>query len=103
MNYQIMSGDQKEEGKYYPDYDSLMNNASCETEREYISKVRERNFGFAYNMVYVAKQKCGHFEIFQTPLNQWYTLEDNLRVGKEHTETMKCSHCISNFKPITML
>ena len=96
INYQIMKESQKSEGKYYPNYKELINNATSKEEQDYINKVQNDNFGFAYNMVYITKQKCGHYEIFQTPQNEYYSLEDNLKNAKEHALTMKCTHCICN-------
>lgn len=98
FNYQIMSENQKKDGKYYPDYDKLIANANCEEEKGYIEQVKKRNFPFAFNMVYITKQKCGHFEIYQTPQNEHYSIEENLSHAKEHAEKSSCSHCICNFR-----
>lgn len=97
INYQIMSENQKKEDKYYPDYDELTANANCEEEKEYIEQVKKQNFPFAYNMVYITKQKCGHFEIFQTPQNEYYSIKENLSHAMKHAEESACSHCISSF------
>lgn len=106
INYQIMTENQKNEyGKYIPDWEALIAGATCEDEIEYIKKVQSQNkkwseikgwekaAGFAFNMVYVTKQSCGHFEIFQTPQNEYYTLENVLAEAEEHMK-MKCSRCI---------
>lgn len=106
INYQIMMEDQKNEhGKYIPNYEELVARASCEEEAEYIKKVQtqskkwagikgcEKFAGFAFNMVYVTKQSCGHFEIFQTPQNEHYTLESVLAEAEMHAK-MKCSRCV---------
>lgn len=72
INYQIMSESQKNRhGKYIPDFEKLIAGATCEDEISYIRKVQERSekwldkpgcesyAGFAFNMVYVTRQKCG--------------------------------------------
>lgn len=108
INYQIMAESQKNvHGKYIPDYEKLIEGATCEDEVSYIRKVQEqskkwlerpgyeRYAGFAYNMVYITRQKCGHFEIFQTPCNEYHNLEENLHQAEEHARKMKCTRCIS--------
>ncbi len=107
INFQVMTENQKNEyGKYVPDWEALKAGASCEEEKEYIdriialdekwiSKGRGEYAGFAFNMVYITRQKCGHFEIFQTPCNEHYSLEENLLQAEEHAKKMKCGRCIS--------
>lgn len=108
INYQIMGESQKNHyGKYIPDFEKLVAGATCEEEITYIRDVQERTYGwlnrpgcesyagFSYNMVYITRQKCGHFEIFQTPCNEYYSLEENLNQAADHAERMKCSRCIS--------
>lgn len=108
INYQIMDESQKNEyGQYIPDFEILIEGATCEEEISYIRMVRERVTqrllkpgyehwaGFAYNMVYITRQKCGHFEIFQTPCDERYSLEENLHQAEEHAKEMKCTRCIS--------
>ncbi len=80
INFQVMTENQKNEyGKYVPDWEALKAGASCEEEKEYIEKIiaqderwkskgRGEFVGFAFNMVYITKQSCGHFEIFQDQL-----------------------------------
>jgi hypothetical protein len=106
INYQIMTENQKNEhGKYIPDWEALIAGATCKEEIEYIKKVQTQNekwvrvkgwesiAGFAFNMVYVTKQICEHFEIFQSPQNEHYTPESVLAEAEKHTK-MKCSKCI---------
>lgn len=108
INYQIMEESQKNsQGKYIPDFEKLIAGATCEEETAYLKEVQERfdkwlskpgcekYAGFAFNMVYVTRQTCGHFEIFQTPCNEHYSLEDNLKEAETHAGSMKCSRCIS--------
>lgn len=110
INYQIMNESQKNRfGRYMPDFEKLIAGATCEEEAEYLKEVQERfdkwlskpggEFaGFAFNMVYVTKQTCGHFEIFQAPCNEYYSLEENLNQAEEHAGEMKCSQCISGIR-----
>lgn len=94
INYQVMAEDQKRNGKYIPDYEALLRNATEEGEAAYIREVQAMGFGFAYNMVYVTKQACGHYEIFQTPQNDHYPLKENLAQAEEHAKGRKCTRCI---------
>lgn len=94
VNYQIMTDSQKVDGKYIPVWEALLANATSEEEKVYIQEVQKRGFRFAYNMVYVTKQACGHYEIFQTPQNQYYSLESNLALAEETAKDRKCTRCI---------
>jgi hypothetical protein len=76
-------------GKYYPEYDRLIAGATCEEEAEYLRKVKERNFPFAFNMVYVMRMACGHFEIFQSPQNEHYSLEYVLKCAAENAAVFR--------------
>lgn len=105
-NYQIMKESIKDErGEYYvPDYDLLRKNASCEEEIEYINDVENRYkkykekhlpLGcFAFNMVYVMKQACGHYEIFQLHVNNDKEAIEWLDMASKEAETRKCTRCI---------
>lgn len=108
VNYQIMTDSAKmSNGKYMPDWELLIRNAIDKNEASYLESVRdlqdkwmatpgwEGYAGFAYNMVYVTKMQCGHYEIFQTPFNQYYTLEDNLKQAVLHAANYKCTYCIT--------
>lgn len=109
VNYQIMDENQKNSyGKYIPDFEKLINEATCEEEVLHIHSVQEmfENYkengyedfcGFAYNMVYITRQKCGHFEIFQTPQNEYYSVEENLKQAEKHAIESKCTRCTCRF------
>ena len=107
INYQVMDESQKNSyEKYIPDFEKLIANADCEEEIAYIRKIKDRfnmylskpgfekMAGFAFNMVYITRQTCGHFEIFQMPQNDYYSLEENLKQAEEHDNNSKRSHCI---------
>jgi len=95
INYQIISK-KNDEGWYMPDYEKLINSAKTIEEKEYINKIKDRNITFAYNMVYVVKLKCGHYEIFQTPCNKYHTLKENISKAINITGSLTCSNCIIN-------
>ena len=96
VNYQLM--EQSADGKYYPDYAKLIAKASCADEAAYIKEVASHNFGFAFNMVYVTKQVCGHFEIFQTPQNEYHPMVEKLEEAVENATTRKCTGCICGWR-----
>ena len=100
INYQIASGQFLIESNNpeFPDYENLIRNASCDEEVDYIRTVQKANIKFAFNMVYITRQACGHFEIFQTPQNDYYTLETILKTAEETAKTRKCTRCICNWK-----
>lgn len=95
INYQLM--EEAMDGKYYPDYKKLIAGATCKEEVEYIKKVENGNHGFAFNMVYITRQSCGHFEIFQSPQNEYYTLKEVLEQGEQHSKEHKCTKCTCNW------
>lgn len=94
INYQVMTESQMIEGKYIPVWEVLIANANSEEEKAYLQEVQKSGIRFAYNMVYVTKQTCGHYEIFQTPQNQYYSLESNLALAVETAKDRKCTRCI---------
>ena len=103
-NYQIMNN-KSENGKYIPNIEELKNNASCLEEIEYLNNV-EANWkkykktghidfiGFAFNMCYVMRQACGHFEIFQTHVNSETEAMKWLKLMESEAKTRKCTRCI---------
>ena len=105
INFQVMTENQKNEyGRSVPEREALTAGASGEDEKEdldriiaqderWISKGRGEFVGFTFNMVYITKQSCGHFEIFQSPHNEHYILEEVLEQAQEHTKS-KCSRCM---------
>lgn len=107
FNYQVLTNKTKD-GRYIPDYDKLIENASCQEEIDYIKSVQERQalyaeknpsyLGFAFNFVYVMKQKCGHYEIFQHPgYGISYILDEIREHAEYHAADMKCTRCTCNW------
>ena len=104
INYQIMThSNRNERGKYVPDFDILKETATTQEEKLYINDLLSRYEKyakrgifpeFAYNMVYITKLMCGHYEIFQCPQNEHYSLEENLEMAAEYAETNNCTACI---------
>ena len=96
INYQIIPATRVDKvGQHIPDWDALIANATCEEEAEYLKEAQKtmHGRGFAYNMIYVTRQKCGHFEIFQTSCNVYYPLDENLKQAREHAEKHSCTAC----------
>ena len=96
--YQIMS--ESGDGRYYPAWEALIEEANPE-EKEYLEQLvkerLERHDGlrsFAFNLIYIAKQKCGHYEVFQSPYNENWTLKGIFDIALEHAQKQKCTHCI---------
>ncbi len=104
VNFQMMTDGQKNaDGKYIPYWDGLIAHASCQEELDYIRRIRwemehGRGFGgFAFNLVYITKQTCGHWEIFQHPCNEHYPLATVLNQAIEHAAENRCTSCVCNF------
>ena len=93
LNYQIMVNTDNN-GKYLPDYDELIKNASCIEEAEKWQEAKSRGTSFAFNMVVCLKQTCGHWEIFQSPVNEYHRLTDELQMLVDHSRESKCTRCI---------
>lgn len=89
INYQTMDESQRVNGYYYPDYDKMMESAVTDAERQYIKELKRRNLGFTFNgVIIVRREKCGHYEILQTPhVEKW-----QLREIAEMTQT-DCTVC----------
>lgn len=109
INYQVMDITQRNSyGNYIPDYNKLLEGATCEEESEYIRKLMEKtdaqlnssrakNAGYTFNMVYIVRQACGHFEIFQSPQNAYYPLDKVLQQAEEHSKR-NCTRCTCNWR-----
>ena len=103
-NYQIMN-EKNSKGNYIPNIEELKKNASCQEEIDYLNSVEKRwkkyeetgneqYIGFAFNMCYVMRQACGHFEIFQTPVHSEEEAIKWLNLMQEEAKTRKCTRCI---------
>lgn len=96
INYQIMP--HKSDGAYLPDYDELIQNSTCQSEADKWRELKAKNLTFAWNMVYCTQMRCGHFEVFQSPQNEHYPLENVLQQAREYASRSKCTSCIINFR-----
>lgn len=103
-NYQIMK-EKSENGNYIPNMEELKNNASCQEEIEYLNSVEaywkeyaETGYpeliGFTFNMCYVMRQACGHFEIFQVNVQSEEEAINWLRLMENESATRKCTRCL---------
>ena len=107
--YQVMESNQiMKNGKYMPDWEDLISRSADEDERLYLEDVRAGMYsyllegnddfaGFTFNMVYVVKMKCGHYEIFQCPYNTFYSIKESLFHARQHAKKSNCTDCISGF------
>jgi hypothetical protein len=96
MNINIAEGIQLENGEYQVDFKTLLNQATCKEEKEYIKEIKtyiekkvKTTFPFKYQ--YIVKQSCGHYEIFQNP-----HLETIKPIVEQHSKN-KCTSCICGF------
>jgi len=95
-NYLIMTEDNKQNGKYYPGssgYAALKKMFTTLEELKYIEQIEKRNFGFAYNMIYIMRQACGHYEVFQTHVANRCEAVAWLKQMEIESLTRKCTKC----------
>ena len=76
--------------------DILKERTCSEAERAYIEQNADRleKFEWAYNMVYLMKQACGHYELFQTHVNSEKEALEWLELMAKEAENRKCTKCI---------
>lgn len=101
--YQVIDEKSRaQDGNYRTDWDDLIDRAPDNECREYLTETRKKmkaiGISFAYNMVYVTRMACGHYEIFQCPSNAHWPIAKNLREAREYSLTHKCSACITGRK-----
>lgn len=101
-NYLIMDDTYKIGEDYFPGEKGikiLIEQAKDSEEIAYIESLEKRPWplNFAFNMVYVMKQACGHYEIFQTPVHSEAEAEEWLDLMAEEAKTRKCTRCICNW------
>ena len=103
IQYQIMTDENKnDEGKYVPSFDELFREAETGATKMKWADCQKRMArrplefqGFAFNLVVMVKQACGHYEIFQHPYNAEYeNLEDILQDFAEEGQHRRCTRCI---------
>lgn len=93
INFQILL-QKNEGGQYLADYAKLHNNARTEKERTYIMECARRNSAFNYNFIYIIKQRCGHYELMQTPCNENNPIAEIIRRTLESKGKYLCTRCI---------
>ncbi len=79
---QIMSEQNRDkEGKYFPNYKLLK--GIDEESQKYIDGMKKSNIGFAWKYICIKKMKCGHYEVFQSPYDEFH-----------FESSQKCTRCI---------
>ena len=73
----------------------LKEHTHSEEERAFLEKQADRleAFEWAYNMVYLMKQACGHYELFQTHVNGEKEALEWLKMMAKEAQTRKCTRC----------
>ncbi len=77
INYQILEKKNRA-GRYIPDYDAFIRDATCDEEAECIRHMQQRDkqdelignpeeAGFLYRFVFVVRNACGHYSMYQRP------------------------------------
>jgi len=95
INYQILIDEMRDaDGWYTPDYRELISGASSREEVKYIKKVKSRGTRFHFNLIYITKQKCGHYEIFQVPMESAIMVKSILREAEIEARNRMCTSCI---------
>lgn len=101
IQYQIMTEENKNaEGKYIPSFDKLFREAPTGAMamewNDCQRRMAKRPFkfqGFAFNLVVLVKQKCGHYEILQHPYHDEY--DDLNKILTDFAEeNRRCTRCI---------
>lgn len=98
MNYTyiIMTEDNYYNGRYYPcssGYAVLKKMSRTPEELKYIEQVEKENIGFAYNMIYIMQQSCGHYEVFQTHVTSKIEAIAWLKQMKIESSKRRCTRC----------
>lgn len=118
MQIQIMKPNK--EGKHFPNYDTMIEHARDNEERDYLISVKHRkeewaakgypDEGFAFGIVYTSKMACGHYELLQHPIFREYgkePTEENIMESVEDifecvrifkAEHRKCTRCICGWR-----
>lgn len=108
MRYHVENGDilyqfmyeQNEAGRYMPDWKALLNEASGQAERECVLKECKEQLlkepaekGYIFPLIYFVKQRCGHYEMFQSPYDETQSLDTVFSIARKHVEKTECSDC----------
>ena len=73
----------------------LMEHAHSEAERAFLEKQTDglETFEWTYNMVYLMKQACGHYELFQTHVSGEKEALAWLELMQNEAKQRKCTRC----------
>ena len=103
INYQLMTeANKNSRGRYVPDYDTLIKNATCEDERNAWQEAQkfteELGLDFTFELVTCMKQACGHWEVFQHPIGTAYTVKQALSSLESESKNRRCTRCICHWE-----
>lgn len=102
--YCILSAEHKSEDGKYPfsdeDFDTLFQAADSKEAKEYLISNKQRllNRKWAYNLIYLMKQACGHYEVFQSFVRNEHDALLWLERMSFEAQTRKCTSCICNIE-----
>ena len=102
INYQLMGeANKNEHGRYIPDYDALIDGATCEDERKEWEATKafaeKYELEFPFELVTCLQQRCGHWEVFQHPIGCVYSVKEALDNLVESSKSRRCTRCICNW------
>lgn len=81
------------DGQYRLDWKSLLDDPNVPIEAK--KSIRFKSQVTAFPFVYIMKQKCGHYEVFEAPYKDKKWMKELIRQAKRHSETHICAHCAS--------
>ena len=95
--------DKTPDGKYTLSneaFDILIKKADTQEAKDYLYLNRERLLkrGWAFNMIYLMRQACGHYEIFQSFVRSEHEALKWLERMSLEAQTRKCTFCICSVK-----
>ena len=91
IQYQIMNIE-NDDG-YVPDYDELIKEAPTSTIADKWREAKKYVDTFAFNCIYIMQMRCGHWEIYQTPVKCEEDLIEWVNLMYEHKNYSDCSRC----------
>ena len=106
MNYIyciLSENDKNSDGKYKLSneaFDVLVKKSESQEAKDYLFANRERllNRNWAFNLIYLMQQACGHYEIFQSFIRNEHEALAWLDKMAGGAQTRKCTACICNIK-----
>ena len=99
MNYQIMTNtvEMRHGRGYVPDWQVLLDGTESKGERKMLyakmKNYKDRPIAFSFKLIYVSRMRCGHYEIFQSPLPETQLMNRILQIAKAYAYDHKCTRC----------